>query len=82
MKTVVKGDRIGRVIIGEIKEDQRYSRPFYYKIVTLDLNDEARLVEYRRHYNSHEALIARGMTISQLKSLDTAARKRKRAKKK
>jgi hypothetical protein len=75
-----EGTKIGRVIVSDVKEDGRYSRPFFFRVTTLDLDGDPRLVEFRRHYDVAQAHAARALTITQLKSLRRDAKKRKRAK--
>lgn len=72
--------KVGRAIVGPVLEDTTKSRPHYFKVTTLDLNGDPRLVEFRRYYQRADAVTNRKATITQLKSARKAARG-KRAKK-
>lgn len=68
--------KIGRVVVGPVLEDSTRTRPHFFKVVTLDLQGDPRLVEFRRSYQRAEAVTNRKATITQLKSAAKARRKR------
>lgn len=70
--------KIGRVIVGPVLEDATKTRPHYFKVMTLDLADDLRIVEYRRFYQKAEAVWTRKATITQLKSMRKTRRKAKK----
>jgi len=74
---MVEGTKVGRVVVGPVLEDTTKTRPHYFKVTTMDLNGDPRLVEFRRSYHKLEAVTARTATISQLKSARKARRKAK-----
>ena len=74
----IPGTKVGRVVVGPVSEDHTKPRPHYFRVATLDLDGDLRLVEYQRYHVKADAEAVRKATISRLKSAAKQARERKR----